>query len=77
MMQENLCDFRDNKPFVSQVKGVKAIIVGVLPERVLAETVNELQTNNGTRNELCQFDMLIDRINHVIDGEENLLQLYT
>lgn len=61
--------FEDRKPFASQVKAVNTIIGKSFAGRTLTEVIKELRTNNSIRDNMCQFDRLIDIINHYTDKE--------
>ncbi len=73
-IQEKVYNFRDREPFESQIKGVNTIIMRNLQGRTLTEAIDELRENNDIRDEMCQFNMLVDRINHATDKEGNPLQ---
>ena len=75
-IQEKVYNYRDREPFEGRVKGVNTIIMRNLQGRTLTEAINELRANNRIRDELCQFDRLIDIINRVAEGKENPIQPY-
>ncbi len=75
-IRERVYNFRDREPFESQVKSVNKIINRTMQGRTLTEAINELRADNNIRDELCQFNMLVDIINNVTDEEGNPLQSY-
>lgn len=75
-IQERVYNFRDRIPFESQVKGVNTIIRKNMQGRTLTEEIDRLRGNNDIRNELCQFDMLVNVINNLTDESGNHIQSY-
>lgn len=75
-IQEKVYNFRNRVPFESQIKGVNTIIRKNMQGRTLTEEIDRLRGNNDIRNELCQFDMLVDMINNLTDESGNHIKSY-
>ena len=75
-IQEKVYNFRNRVPFESQIKGVNTIIRKNMQGRTLMEEIDRLRGNNDIRNELCQFDMLVDMINNLTDESGNHIKSY-
>ena len=59
-----------------KIKGVNTIIHGIFKGVTLTEKISELRTNNDIRNDLCQFNLLIEEINNSTDKEGNPIISY-
>ena len=74
-IREKVYKFRDREPFHSQVRGVNTIIGRNLRGKTLTGAIDELRINNNVRNNMCQFDMLVDIINNYTDKDGNRVEL--
>lgn len=63
--------FKDREPFHSQVKAVNTIISKNLGGKTLTEAIDELRHDNDIRDEMCDFDKLVDIIGNYKDKEGN------
>lgn len=75
-IRQRVYNFRDREPFESQVKGVNKIISRTMQGKTLTEAINELRAKNNIRDELCQFDILVDIIHNATDEEGKPLKSY-
>lgn len=57
------------------MKAVNTIIGKNFGGRTLTETIDELRANNNVRDNMCQFDMLVEIINNYTDKEGNRVEL--
>lgn len=74
-IREKVYKYRYKEPFESQVKAVNTIISRNIIGKTLTEKIGELRAENAVRDDLCQFDMLIDIIGNVADKEGNPLNI--
>ena len=74
-IREKVYRFKDREPFNSQVKAVNTIIGKNLGGRTLTEAIDELRVNNNVRDNMCQFDRLVDIINNYTDRDGNRVEL--
>ena len=74
-IREKVYKYRDREPFHSQVKAVNTIISKNFGVRTLTEAIDELRANNNVRNNMCQFDRLVDIINNYTDRDGNRVEL--
>lgn len=70
-IREKVYRFKDKEPFSSQVKAVNTIIRKNLGEKTLTEAIDELRHDNDIRDEMCNFDSLIDIIDNYHDRDGN------
>ena len=77
-IREKVCRFKDREPFASQVKAVNTIIGKNFEGKTLLEAIDKLRANNNVRDNMCQFDMLVDIINNYTDrdGKRVRLEVY-
>lgn len=68
-IRADVCKFKDREPFASRVKAVNTIIGKRLKGKTLTEAIEELRAKNDIRDDVCQFDLLTDVINHSTDKE--------
>ena len=74
-IREKVYRFKNKEPFHSQVKGVNTIIERNLRGKKLTEAIDELRVNNKIRDNMCQFDMLIEIINNYTDKDGNHIKI--
>lgn len=74
-IREKVYRFKDRVPFASQVKAVNTIIGKNLGGRTLTEAIDELRANNNVRDNMCQFDMLVEIIENYTDRDGNRVEL--
>lgn len=74
-IREKVYRFKDRESFHSQVKAVNTIIGKNLGGKKLTEAIDELRANNDVRDNMCQFDMLVDIINKYTDRAGNRVEL--
>lgn len=74
-IREKVYRFKDRVPFASQVKAVNTIIGKNLGGRTLTEAIEELRANNNVRDNMCQFDMLVEIIENYTDKDGNRMEL--
>lgn len=70
-IREKVYRFKEREPFDSQVKAVNTIIGKNLGGKTLTEAIDELRHDNDIRDEMCQFDKLVDIIGNYKDKEGN------
>lgn len=44
--------------------------------RTLTEIINSLRSKNNIRNDVCQFNLLIDVINNIVDDDGSHIQSF-
>lgn len=74
-IREQVYRFKDREPFPSQVKAVNTIIGKNFGGRTLTETINQLRANNNIRDNMCQFDRLVDIVKNYTDRDGNRVKL--
>lgn len=74
-IREKVYKYKDREPFASQVKAVNTIIGNNLAGKTLTEAIDELRENNNVRDNMCQFDRLMDIINNYTDRAGNRVEL--
>ena len=74
-IREKVYKFRDREPFQSQIKAVNTIIGKSLQDKTLTEAINELRAENDIKDNMCQFDLLINAINDMIDRDGSPLNI--
>lgn len=74
-IREKVYKYKDREPFASQVKAVNTIIGKNLGGKTLTEAIDELRENNNVRDNMCQFDRLVDIINNYTDRAGNRVEL--
>lgn len=71
----NVYKFKYKEPFPSQVKGVNTIIGKILRGKTLTEAIEELRLKNKVRDDMCQFDKLVEIINNYTDKDGNHIDI--
>lgn len=74
-IREKVYKYRYKEPFESQVNAVSTIISRNIIGKTLTEKINELRAESAVRDDLCQFDMLIDIIGNAAGKEGNPLNI--
>ncbi len=74
-IREKVYKYKYKVPFDSQVKGVNTIIDRKLRGRTLTEAIDELRIDNNVRDNMCQFDLLIEIINNYVDKDGNHIEI--
>ena len=70
-VKEKVWKYKNYEPFPSQVKAVNTIIGKNMVGKTLTEAIDELRRDNDIRDEMCEFDKLIDIINGYTDKNGN------
>ena len=68
-IREKVWKFKSYEPFPSQVKAVNTIIGKNIVGKTLSQAIDELRHDNDIRDEMCQFDKLVDIIGNYKDKE--------
>lgn len=74
-IRERVYGFKNREPFPSQVKAVNTIIGKNFGGRTLTETINQLRANNNIRDNMCQFDRLVEIVKNYADKDGNRVKL--
>lgn len=74
-IREKVYRFKDREPFPSLVKSVNTIIGKNLGGKTLTEAINELKLYNNVRDDMCQFNKLVDIINNYTDKSGNRVEV--
>lgn len=74
-IREEVYGLKDKAPFPSRVRAVNTIIRKNFGGRTLTEAIDELRANNNVRDNMCQFDMLVEIINNYTDKEGKRVEL--
>ncbi len=64
------------EPFVWKVIRVNSAIKNGGKGRTLTQIIDDFRKNNNIRNDLCQFDLLIEIINNSVDRNAKCIQSY-
>lgn len=73
-IREKVYRFKDREPFHSQVKAVNTIIGKSLGGKTLTQAIDEFRANNNVRDNMCQFDRLVEIINSYTDKDGNRVE---
>lgn len=74
-IREKVYQYKYKRPFDSQIRGVNTIIQKNLQGKTLTEAINKLRENNNVRNNMCQFDLLIEAIGKTTDKSGKILDI--
>ena len=74
-IREKVYMYKNRSPFDSQIKAVNTIIIKNLDGRTLTEEIERLKENNDIRDNMCQFDMLTDKLNNYVDKDGNHVEI--
>ncbi len=70
-LKEEVWKYKYLEPYHSRVKAVNTIIKKNLGGKTLTEAIGELRQVNNIREEMCDFDQLIEIINNYTDKDGN------
>lgn len=73
--RSDIVKYKKFTPFGWKVKRVNSAIQNGGKGRTLTEIIDGFRRNNNVRDDLCQFDLLIDIINNYTDQEGNPLNI--
>lgn len=74
-IREKVFQYRYKRPFDSQIRGVNTIIQKNLQGETLTEVINKLRERNNVRDNMCEFDLLIEAIKEVTDKDGGFLNI--
>lgn len=74
--RSEIIKYHDRQPFDSKVKRVNTAIQNGGNGRTLTEIINRFRDQNNIRDDVCQFNLLIDVINNMIDKDGNHIQSF-
>lgn len=74
-IREKVYKFKNKAPFHSQVKAVNTIIGKNLVGKTLTEAIYELRADNDVREDMCQFDLLVEIIENYTDIDGNPINI--
>lgn len=74
-IREKVYKFRDRPQFQSNVKAINTIIGKNLGGKTLTEKIDELRADNDVRDNMCEFDMLVEVINNYTDKDGNHIKI--
>lgn len=72
-LKEKVYCYKDKEPFPSYIKSVNTIIKNSIGDSILTEKINKLKETNKIKDDVCQFDLLIQSFEHMEDKEGNLI----
>lgn len=68
-IKDKVYQYRTQKPFASKIKSVNTILKCCFRGATLTEKINQLTTQNRFRENVCQFDLLMEEMNKMRDKE--------
>lgn len=68
-IRDKVYRYKDREPFSSQIRAVNTIIRKNLPNYTLTKAINNLRVENDVRDDVCQFDLLINSINNMTNRD--------
>ncbi len=68
-IRDKVYRYKVSEPFASQIRAVNTIIRKNLPNSTLTEAINNLRVENDVRDDVCQFDLLINSINNMTNRD--------
>lgn len=74
-IKEKVYSMRGREPFHKYVKAVNTIIGKSLGGRTLTQAIDELRVQNRFRDNMCQFDRLVEIISNYTDKDGNKQKL--
>lgn len=74
--KNDIIKYQNCKPFAWKVKRVNTVIQNGGNGKTLTEIINSLKENNNIRDDVCQFNLLIDIINNMEDQDGTPLKSF-
>lgn len=74
-IRDKVYRYKDREPFSKQIRAVNTIIRKNLPNTTLTEAINNLRVENDVRDDVCQFDLLVNSINNMTNRDGLLLDI--
>ena len=68
-IRDRVYRYKAQEPFASQIRAVNTIIGKIFPNSTLTEAINNLRAENNLRDDVCQFDLLINSINNMTNRD--------
>lgn len=74
--KKDILENQSREPFIWKVRRVNTVIQRGGHGRTLTEIINSLRSKNNIRNDVCQFNLLIDVINNIVDDDGSHIQSF-
>lgn len=74
-IRDKVYRYKDREPFSKQIRAVNTIIRKNLPNTTLTEAINNLRVENDVRDDVCQFELLVNSINNMTNRDGLLLDI--
>lgn len=70
-LKEKVYRYKDKEPFPMYIRAVNTIIKNSIRDSTLTEKISELKETNKIKDDVCQFDLLIQSFEHMEDKKGN------
>lgn len=70
-LKEKVYRYKDKEPFPMYIRAVNTIIKNSIRDSTLTEKINKLKETNKIKDDVCQFELLIQSFEHMEDKEGN------
>lgn len=74
--KDEVCKYKNSEPFDNRIKRVNTTIKNGGKGKTLTEMINGYRTDNDIRDEICNFDILKNKIRNMKDRQGNTIESY-
>ena len=74
--KDHVCKYKNSEPFDNRIKRVNTTIKNGGKGKTLTEMINGYRTDNDIRDEICNFDILKNKIRNMKDRQGNTIESY-
>ena len=74
--KEHVCKYKNSEPFDNRIKRVNTTIKNGGKGKTLTEMINGYRTDNDIRDEICNFNILKNKIRNMKDRQGNTIESY-
>ncbi|MFU9915734.1 hypothetical protein [Fannyhessea vaginae] len=74
--KDHVCKYKNSKPFDNRIKRVNTTIKNGGKGKTLTEMINGYRTDNDIRDEICNFNILKNKIRNMKDRQGNTIESY-
>ncbi|MFU9975200.1 hypothetical protein ACNF5K_05010 [Fannyhessea vaginae] len=74
--KDHVCKYKNSEPFDNRIKRVNTTIKNGGKGKTLTEMINGYRTDNDIRDEICNFNILKNKIRNMKDRQGNTIESY-
>lgn len=74
--KDEVCKYKNCEPFESKIKRVNTVIKNGGKGKMLTDMINSYRKDNNIRDDICNFDILQNKICEMKDQEGNAIESY-